>query len=198
MLSVLPSTSTIRIVSTGIPTLTPMVGRSPCLHVSTIINDLCLRLGHFDSRDDPTLNPATYMELGSTLEHALIQRLHLHSPNRYLQPGEFSKDGIAGTPDLLDISHTDHPCIVVDEIKLAWMSSAHSPDSNKFWRYWTQLAAYCWLVETLIGRLRITFVNGDYKGSGPHSIVYERTFTRQELAENWMMLRNHGRKLKVA
>jgi hypothetical protein len=177
---------TYRLVSEGMPDLLPMTGRSPGIHVSDVIHDLCVSLGHYEPGDFD--GPAmTRMQLGCALEHAIVHRFALDSPDRYVQPGELELDGLYGTPDLLDLEDGADT-----EIKLTWMSSRHDPDSEKLWRYWVQIKAYCRMLELTLGRLHVCHVMGDYKGSGPVYRVWEREFTHQELLENWAMLRSRA------
>lgn len=163
-----------------------MQDRSPGLHVSEIITDLCIRLGYLEPRDDP-MQPE-WAEFGNAFEHAHIQRLCLHFPDRYVQPGEVEKDEIFGTPDLLDCARP----FAIEEIKAPWISAKWTPGTQKFWRYEIQVKAYCAMMEIGIGRLRVYHVNGRYQGGGPEYRAWEKGFTRQELAENWRMLRKHG------
>lgn len=174
----------IRILSEELPDLLPMTGRSKGKHVSEIITYLCVKLGHFSGDLEPN---QAWMELGNAWEHAITERLHLDSPHRYIRPGEQCKDDIHGTPDLLD-THD----YAVEEIKAAWMSSNNAPDSAKFWRYWVQLKAYCYMLDSSVGRLRVVFVNGDYRSPGPRYLHIEQEFSEQELQENWMMLVRHA------
>jgi hypothetical protein len=72
------------------------------------------------------------------------------------------------------------------------MSIRHEPTSDRFWRYWAQVKAYCWMIETQTGWLDATYAVGDWKGSGPKRRVWERKFTMKELRENWEMIKQHG------
>lgn len=172
------------------PILLPMQGRSAGLHVSEIISDICIRLGYLEPRDDP-MQPE-WAEFGNAFEHAHIQRLCLHSPDRYVQPGEVEKDGIFGTPDLIDCLK---PYRVV-EIKAPWISAKWTPGTQKFWRYEIQVKAYCEMMEVGTGELHVYHVNGRYAGGGPEYRAWRREFTKRELAENWRMLRKHGDRLR--
>jgi hypothetical protein len=186
-----------RLIYEGMPDLLPMQGRTPGIHVSEVIHELCVAFRDFDDKVELT---TTWAQLGCALEDAVVDRYKRHFPGRYIRPGELERDNIYGTPDLLDTRDW-----VVEEIKLSWMSCNHGPDSQKFWRYWVQVAAYCWMVKTDVARLHVCHVNGDWKalrgrtvlgkaksGLGPVYRVYERRFTLEELKENWHMLRSHA------
>lgn len=180
----------IRLISEGIPDLLPMRHRAPGLHVSDIIRSLCIHLGHYADDGIPLADKMTRLQLGQAMEWALIQRMQLHEPTRYFQPGELSLDGVSGNMDLFDLQDE-----AVDEMKLTWMSAKHDAYSQKFWAYWVQIAAYCHMSGSSIGRLHVAFVNGDYAGERePQFKVWEQRFTPMELAKNWAMLKQHARR----
>jgi len=149
-----------RLVSTGLSELIPM-SRSgdPTHHVSWIVRELCIKLGHFTADGGVTPEQQTRMELGSVFEDAVVAALaarYEESDGHYLRPGEYKLDGLIGTPDLLYCGDIEDWRVgeenrEVVEIKLTWMSSRHDPESLKFWRYWVQLMAYCKLVSTRYG-----------------------------------------------
>lgn len=172
---------TITQLNRGIPDLLPMRDRSLGMHISEVIHDLCIIQGHY--KDNP-LPSMTRLQLGSTFEYALALRYEQESPNRYIQPGELSKDGLCGTPDLLDLSDWS-----IHEIKLTWLSSSHEPSSVKFWKYWVQLMCYCYMIETSIGILHVCFINGDYRDErDPVYTSWRHEFSSRELKENWHMI----------
>lgn len=186
-----------RLIARGIPELFPMKrGGDPRSHVSYIVRDLCLKLGHFESSDDPNPNP-NLMELGSTFEDLvadkLAERYARNDPDRYARPGELELDGLIGTMDLMDMFDW-----AVIEVKLTKMSSRHDIESDKFWKYWVQLQAYCKMIGTRRGRLHIGFINGDYRGLEVDYQVWEDEFTDDELNANWRMLVSHHKLLMRA
>lgn len=191
-----------RIVATGIPDLLPMARSGAAnRHISAIIRSLCIKLGHFEddsaeSTPRESVRRQTMWELGSTFEDALISalidRYIKNDPNRYARIGELTKNGLIGTVDLVDL--TDWAVL---EIKLTWMSSRHDAHSEKFWKYWVQLKAYCMMLGTRLGRLHVCHINGNYRDDrGPVYNVWEDEFTKQELEENWLMLTRHAKTLK--
>lgn len=173
----------ITLLSSEMPVLLPMQGRSEGIHVSSVIHDLCIRMGMYEERDP---NIALF-EVGNALEWAMIERRHRHDPERYIIPGELEKEGVFGHPDLVDIDVD-----VIEEIKATWMSVRHGPESEKFWKYERQMMSYCWMWETVKSVLNVTFVNGDYKGSGPQHREWGYEWKESELAENWQMIKRHG------
>lgn len=176
------------LLDTAIPDLLPMQGRSDGVHVTHVINRLCVALGHYEESDGPL--PMTRLQLGQALEHAIAHRYALDQPDRYVQPGELQKDNMFGTPDLLDVRDD-----AIEEIKLTWMSTRRGIDDEKLWKYLVQVKAYCWMWETQLGRLHVCYMNGDYKfgtpGGMPTYRKWHLEFTKSELAENWMMLMRH-------
>lgn len=188
------SGSEIKLIRTGIPQLLPMEGREPGLHISGIISSLCVQLGHYPPKSEWSESDITRMQLGCALEDTLALRWTQEYPDRYIQLGGLEVDGLHGTPDFYDVVDN-----AIEEVKLTWMSSRHDPDSEKFWRYWVQIKAYCHMLDTRVGRLHVCHAMGNYKfddGGGPQYNVWERTFSNQELDENWRMLKSHGERYR--
>lgn len=187
----------IELVDTELRSLLPMIGRGgdPRSHVSVIIRDLCIRLGHFEERkSEYDRNPSTIFELGNTFEDAMVvamaERFARDQPHRYIRPGEFVVDGLHGNPDLLDVVEEE-----VIEIKLTWMTSRHDVEGEKFWKYWRQAEAYAHMTGFRKIRLIVCFINGDYgrdrSGPDPHGRAWLYRPTDREIANNWRMLTKH-------
>lgn len=173
----------ITLLSSGIPNLLPMRDRSPGLHHSDVLSDLCVRLGHYEKSD----MDMTRLQLGCALESIIALRYTEEFPGRYIQPGELMLGGdLPITPDLLDTLF-----YIPEEIKLSWISSRHDPSSEKFQRFWWQVASQCCALKTSTGRLNITHLRGDYKGMEIHHNVWEREFTKQELVSHEAMILRH-------
>lgn len=188
------SDSEIKLIRTGIPQLLPIEDREPGLHISGIISSLCVQLGHYPPKDEWSESDITRMQLGCALEDTLALRWTQEYPDRYIQLGGLEVDGLHGTPDFYDVVDN-----AIEEVKLTWMSSRHEPDSEKFWRYWVQIKAYCHMLGTRVGRLHVCHAMGNYKfdeEGGPQYNVWERTFSNQELDENWRMLKSHGERYR--
>lgn len=159
----------------------PHPPRSAGIHVSACIKRILVSLE--PERFGGPLD-MTRVELGFTVERLIEEAWRLRRVN-VIRPGEFARDGIAGSPDALSV---DDDGIVVEEIKCTWMSSRGCPDDRKFAHWIWQMKAYCTLVETQRARLHAFFVNGDYKIREPQFLSWDLTFHEGELAENWMML----------
>ena len=182
----------VTLIAENMPVLLPMQGRSSGVHISTIINDLCIRLGHYDPKEDFN---QSQLEIGNAFEWAIIERMSLNNPGRYIRPGELTVDGRHGTPDLFDMNVE-----AVDEFKCTWMSVKNGPGSKKFWKYETQIKAYCHMVGWLVSHLHVLHLNGDYsfgRMSGPPMYrCYRYVFTQSELTANWSMLMAHANTLE--
>src|SRR5262245_39067788 len=140
--------------------------RSPGLHLSAIIRDLDLAVhGNRYAETSPETRQV-YFAMGFIWERILaeiiIDTAILRSSGTLVRPGEFVSDGIAMSPDAVDLSD-----YAIEEYKATWLSSVHPIDSPKFWPWLVQLKCYCRAIGTRRARLRAFFVNGDWRGSGP-------------------------------
>lgn len=186
--------SNIRLISSGIPNLLPMQDRSPGIHHSHVLSDLCIRLGHYDKKD----MSMSRMQLGCALEDTIADRYAEEYPDRYIRPGELLLGDLPITKDLLDVYS-----YVPEEIKLSWISSRNSPDSEKFIRFWWQVKSQCCALKTRKGRLNITHINGDYDflrkrkpGDPPpkfevHNNVWEQEWSKADLEDHKIMILRH-------
>ena len=168
--------------------------RSPGLHMSTIYNSLYQELEPKRFIKGSTPDPLR-LEAGlafeSLLEEGIKQRLCGE------RMGEFiTAEGIVYSPDL--ILFNSAPTERLGEIKLTWLSSKDVPREPangfppKFDKYFTQMKAYCYHLETCYARLITFFVNGTYRPPQPELLAWDVEFTKRELAENWQMLLNHA------
>jgi len=173
---------TVKLIADVAPSLLPMV-RTPGVHISTLIHEICLELGHY--KNNPEENQARF-ELGNALEHAIVERFALDSPNKYMRPGELMLDDSIGTPDLFQ-PHSE----IDDEIKATWASAKHGPGSKHFFRYEMQIKAYLHMVGWRRGRLHVVYLNGFYEKfvvGDPVYRIWEYLFTERELTANWSTL----------
>lgn len=168
------------------------------LHISTIIHDLCLRLGHYPERDSDVPDDTTRMQMGCAFERGLILGYQQQYPDRYTTLSELCvavtlpgdrRIKIYGNVDLYDIWDN-----AIEEIKLTWASARNDITSKKFLRYWWQAGGYCKMLGVSLARLHIGFVIGDYKGDTPIYQKWERVFSPRELDDNWAMLTGHADK----
>lgn len=145
------------------------------------------------------------MALETALEQGLKDRLSIDSG----RPGELEhrEKGIATpilfSPDLIIFNGVSR----LGEIKLTWMSSREVPrediDSNtfpkKFDKYFSQMMAYCHCLQTPYARLYGFFVNGtwDRKRMQPEFLGWDIEFSPREIRDEWSMLINHARSVRL-
>lgn len=184
----------VTLVSSGLPNLLPQTDRTEGYHVSSIITDMCLRLGYYSEQH---VIDWTLIELGKTFEWALIQRYLLDSPDDYMEIGEQCLDGVYGHPDLL-INGRE----TVKEIKWTFRSSSPGcevgempsiehpirAESSKFWKDRVQLMAYCRMIGWFNGELEIGYHRGNYRDKLLDHAVWGFKFTKRQLIDNWDML----------
>lgn len=161
--------------------------RSEGLHLSTVIKSLCVDLDpkrFAQSGDLPWKKFNTGFAFERVLEHAFQARR-----TGIFRPDEVVKDGIAMSPDGIDPDGW-----WLEEFKSTWMSDFDCPEHEKF-RHWIwQIKAYALALDMNKARLRVLFINGDYRGGyEPSYKVWELHFTDEELQENWRMLLHHAK-----
>lgn len=119
------------------------------------------------------------------------------APTRFLRPSSliFPVAGggdMVGTPDVLDVDGQG----AVEEWKCTWISASNPIDSPRFWHFWVQLKVYCYMVGVTRGRLRVFFINGDYRPPSPlPPDAWEEDFSPTDLQETWDMVVTHARSL---
>lgn len=194
--------------------LSPDHTRSTGLHVSTVIQDICLDLGYLKRNDqgqiqDPDRipvdgltirdpNPTTVFPpevvrkivLGLAWEEWLAPA----NPHISYHLGEMELDGIVGTPDGLSTPPPPHRAIVIHEFKLTWKSCRHkTPLECPWWAM--QAKAYCAMMGTHIVQWHVYYVCGDYNYPlQPQYRVYWAVFERQEIIDNWRMIHTYATK----
>ncbi len=167
--------------------------RSPGLHMSEVYGSLYAELEpkRYGGDEPP---PPMLLAMGTAWEKHLEYLLIKSAPAgvTITRPDEFmNADGIAFSPDLL-IQNGD---LRVGEIKLTWQSSREDISAPKFSKWFVQLMAYCREMETNLGRLYITFVNGDYGANRlPQLKIWDITFSERDLQDNYRMLLAHAKR----
>lgn len=171
--------------------LLPKMDRSPGVHVSEIIRRICLDRGIYDESTE--LDPTRLM-LGQAFERIILDWYVKQNPSRYLIPGEVSRDGIFGTPDAVDIEDEE-----IQEVKFTARSAGgdcevgssppieHIIRSDKYWKDWAQVMAYAYMLGFNRGKLILCHVKG-------YQVAYRewrRVFSKQELTNNWLMIRHY-------
>lgn len=179
--------SRLTLLSSEMPDLLPMVDRSPGIHITDIINDIAVRLGHY--KPSP-LNMAR-LQLGQAFEWAIIERLRRHDPQRYVRIPEQQKDGVFVTLDALD-RHLWAPI----EVKATWKSvlntAAEIESSTAYWNRRTQLCAQAAVMRSETGILPVLSINGNNRDDrAPAYREWQEEWSRREVQGNWDKLLAH-------
>ena len=165
--------------------------RSPGLHLSQIYQDIEQTIDPRDDEDKFTPQELeVYRSLGFLWERALASSMAdgISGPD-LIRPGEFTCDGIIGSPDLID-----QTTWTIVETKATWRSAAKLDNLHKYFWFWlVQMQGYAKMVDTNRARLVAFFVNGDYRPPKPCIRVLNFEFTRREVEDNWAMLTGHAR-----
>jgi len=164
-----------------------MLDRSLGIHLSDIINDISIKLGHY--RPTP-LNMAR-LQLGQTFEWAMIERLLRHYPGRFTRVSERRLDGIYITGDLFDKSLW-RP----NEFKMTAQSAVNTPAEfdakTGFVKYRMQACAQAKLMRSDSATIPILHAWGDYRGQPePLYREWEERWTQSEIDRNWGNLCQH-------
>lgn len=182
--------------------LEDLVGKSPAgrtqgLHMSDIYGRYHETGKKRTKEDDAAFATAmpNYFEAGLTFEQMLEDKFKERMVP-IARPGELTTpEGIIYSPDLFIFG--EDVDLRLGEIKLTWMSNKGVPRGEcsvdcfpkKFDKYFTQIMAYAYNVETPYARLIAFFINGDYaQHRQPELLAWDITFTARELRENWQKL----------
>jgi len=104
--------------------------------------------------------------------------------------GECELDGIVGSPDGLSPNDPlGKEMLVNEEYKATWRSTRKTPTDIWYWE--CQFKSYCHMLGVCVSVVRVLYLMGDYKGSGPQYRVFRMEFTPFELRENWKMILDH-------
>lgn len=177
----------------------PAVPRSEGCHVSQIIRSIeneVLKPGQRKPLEELTSDEkrrmGAYTTGGWAWEEVIreaVVKMYLANDSRFIPVGELEEDGIYGTPDWFD---AEDWC--VEEFKATWRSSRRlSNFDEEFWSWLAQIKAYCHMIGTLSAKLRVFFVNGDYRSSGPQVRMFHLEFDEEEVESNWQMILNYAR-----
>lgn len=193
--------STTTLITDVMPDLLPSMCRSEGLHVSDVIHKVCVTYGHYE--EDATCNNSerltlmrTKFNLGHALEWAIKQMLKRQHPSRYIDVGEVERDGVYGTPDIVD-TELDAVC----EVKLSWLSAGRDYDDDKLWKFWCQLQSYCHMLELRRCVLMVVFANGLWNKGGTGFVSQYRewrtVYSERELAMNWALITSTAKAMEM-
>lgn len=153
--------------------------RSSGIHLSGIIRPTLQLAGLLDIYDQSEDMPLVVM-LGMFFEEGIVSLY----PDIIWQPGEATRDGIAGSPDGL----TKGPPKQLEEFKFTTKSQyTHQGVAilqEKLWMW--QLSGYCHMLGLTRARLHVFWSRGDYRQKWyPVYYTYTISFTEAELARFW-------------
>jgi hypothetical protein len=165
--------------------------RSSGLHLSQIIRDI-----------ENTLKPRTsewcteeelaFFAAGGFMWERCFSLVHrdMVEGGELVRPGEFTLDGITGSPDLLRITNKE---VVLIETKCTWRSVRQWESLEKnFWNWLCQVKSYCRMVGTEVSEIHSFFVAGDWRPPVPCVRSIRLEFKERELEENWKMIVRHA------
>jgi hypothetical protein len=202
----------------GLDLSKPTVGyvRTPGLHMSAIYNDLYADMYPDKYAAGGFNEPGTQtkMTLGTAfeevLEPALVERILGERPGEFVTQHDASciyfdpvkvgdptcpcGAGVIYSPDQLIYNGVTR----LGEFKCTWYSIRQGIQDPKFDKWFCQMKAYCYHLQTTHARLYVLFVNGDYSWKepygGPHVRAWDIEFTPVELNKNWAMLLRQAKK----
>ena len=168
--------------------------RSEGLHMSDIIRDIYFKMQGQEA--DRTIDQAARMrmEMGFYWEDVFSRAWadREAQAGTIFRPDEGEKDGIFYSPDGILIPAISTSDFALEEYKCTWTSSSRLVIDN--WRWMTQIKGYMHGLGLDLARLRVFYVNGNYKNREPEYAVYEiRAGYEGELQENWDMLVTHAK-----
>jgi hypothetical protein len=158
--------------------------RQPGLHLGEVTRSMLNRAGL-------GYKGAGFNDMELTAEIGLLWERGLSRimADKYaFRPPQIQKDGIWMSPDGMGIG-TDPlgiAPITVEEYKATWKSSRNQPED--VFGYMIQAKSYCLVMGTNVAVMRVFYIVGDYRGSGPVYRVSRILFTDKELEDNWAMV----------
>lgn len=149
---------------------------------------------------------AGFTDMQLTAEIGLLWELILSRVMREkyaVRPPQIQRDGIWMSPDGVGFRDpigsmsvgsdpTGEAPFVVEEYKATWKSTKNDPTSD--FKYMMQVKAYCHALETQFAVMRLFYIMGDYRGSGPIYRICRIRFSQKELDNNWNMILRHKEK----
>lgn len=187
------------------PPLPSTEGRSPGLHLSTILKSILTTMDPQRFGGEITTEAIARFEAGFAFEEAVSNALATRLYRRVARKGgvllqhELEHEGVYGTPDIIFLSDYS-----IGEVKFTFMSPGplyNKDDSQcqclmdkKFWHWNFQVKCYL----RMLGRAHsaafyILFARGDYKSNDVIKHAHRVTYTDIELEEAWMAAKNHAK-----
>ena len=164
--------------------------RSPGLHLTDIIRDIAATAGL--GKDSAEQDDLEWYASGGWLWERCWDLAHADAitTGTIINPGEFSCDGVVGTPDRLDTESWE-----LWELKCRWMAAWKFQQLEKyFFLEIMQCKSYCHMVGATVCNLCVFFIAGDWRPPVPKCECVKLEFTERELTENWNQVISHSRK----
>jgi hypothetical protein len=185
------------------------VHRTAGIHLSGILRPLAFSMGWLDKKWDTeetldeliTRTPADEvglngnlmrLVLGMSVEEWIAKQLVAFRPGFIHQPGEYSLDGIFGTPDGIEF---DGEGILIHEIKGTHKSSKKPITEQKL--YIWQGACYLKMISEFFHERAVRcifhpfFIRGDYSGIDPLYLPQLVIFEWEEIESMWNAVVEH-------
>jgi hypothetical protein len=161
------------------------------LHLTSIIRDMAETIA-LNPRDPITEQELAFYGAGGFMWEKIWSTAHAQSigDGELFRPGEIERDGIVGSPDVLDLSISR-----LIELKCRWMSASKfdSLEKNFFWEL-LQIKCYLAMLGWVEAELTVFFVAGNWRPPIPcvRSVLLE--FTEREVEEGWNSVLDHARR----
>lgn len=170
------------------------VDRTTGLHLSDILDYIeeCMGVKYGNDWDRSQTMDAGFIwerHLERTYAESMADRIgEVECDGILMSPDGVQLDpGVIGPNDKILCPATDLP--ILEEYKWTWKSSKNKPWD--IFRWMLQIKAYLYALRMTIVIMRIAYVMGDYKGSGPQYRVCRMEFRQRELQSAWDMILRH-------
>lgn len=163
--------------------------RSNSLHLTDILRDMA-EVSGLSKESGFVEEDLDHFAAAGFLWESVWDRAHAEAiqKDEWISPGEFTLDGITGTPDRIDLSR---PAII--EMKTRWKSARKFDSLEKeFWIELLQVKAYCWMTKIMEADLVAFFIAGNWRPPVPEVRGVNLKFTELELEETWRQIVNHA------
>lgn len=177
------------------PALGSGLVRAPGLHMTNVLRYIMKKTDSIKTAEGWDMRIAA--EVGFIWEDLLslifaTRMLEAQDCNR---PGEIIQDSIICSPDgwgldpgwsAPDLVIDPGQELIIEEYKCTWRSINKLP--HEYWYWMAQCKGYCKVLNCQTVIMRILYLNGNYKGSGPLYREVRITFTQEEIDSNWDMI----------
>lgn len=175
--------------------------RSSGVHLSGILRAMAVKIGmkgiNADDDLDGLIDTTGPYEVGTTgqlmrivIGYAWEDWLGPRIGGAVYHPGEYSLDGIFGSPDAIGFDQDGSP--VLHEFKATFKSSKTPLTNNLLWVW--QAAGYLSMISATHNTpcqkavLHPLYIKGDYSGIDPQYLPVMLEFEREELTSLWNMV----------